>query len=232
MKPKNHIMLCMAVTTMCLLASCTQQNVPSPGDVLDKMGICVVKLSSPEYLDYVIADIYNHKDSTFAIRHLIGGAAQELYLGSSPYIAKLQNGYYVVDWKWGDFLYPSTNHLLNVKWEDVKARNQQWEWDKMMLSSGFIIKCGGAPFERIDKYLNIAPPPIKDNTYFDYLPREYCRPPCIGLVLSLSEISDSTSLQLYLDDVKYQDSLQTIYIERLEKLIEEGKFEEALYHLK
>ena len=219
------------VLSTCIFIACTPKNnpvieEPVVEEPLVKMGITVVKLSSPEYLDYVIADICNHKDSLFAIRNE-DYPAQELFLGSSPYIA-LSNDYYAVDWKWGSFIYTPTNYLLSVKWEDVMDRKQQWGWEKMKLSSGFILKEGGNSYEAIDKFLNIAPPPIKDSTICNYLPKEYCIPLWLLSIHSLSEISDSVMLQQYLNEVKYQDSLQNIYVERLSQIIEEGRLEEAI----
>ena len=214
--------------SMCIyvFTACEPKNNPEAEEVLDKMGIAVVKFSSPEYVDYVIADICNHKDSLFAIRNE-DYPAQELFLGSSPYIA-LPNDYYALDWKWGYFIYGPTNHLLSVRWEEVKDRKQQWGWDKLKLSSGFIRKEGGSSYKAIDEFLNIAPPPIKDNTLYNYLPREYCLNQGLWRIHSLSEITDSVFLQQYLDEVKYQDSLQVIYVERLSRIIEEGKIDDFM----
>lgn len=211
-------MQCLVAIALFAVTACSHQNQPVHEPFL-REGIDIVKLESPEYLDYVIADSYG--DSLFGIRYENECSAQELFLGTSPYIA-LPDGYYAIDWKWGHFVYSPTNYLLSVKWEEVKDRRQRWGWDKMKLSSGFILREFGFSYAGIDKFLNIAPPPVKDDKY----PKEYKIPGWLYFTHSLSDITDSVRLQQYLDEVKFQDSLQATYVERVSRIIEEGRLEE------
>lgn len=211
-------MRCLVAIVLFAVTACSNQNIPTPEEPLVKMGIHVVKFESPEYLDYVIAGRCDYKDSLFSILGC-GFTAQDLYIGSSPYIA-LSDDYYAIDWKWGSFIY-GAYYLLNIKWEDVKDRHLQWTGDKVVLSSGFIKEMHGGTYEEIDQFLNIAPPPVMDES--SYYPREYLRP---GLSnLPLSSFADSTQQRIIVE-TKYQDSIHAIYVERISRIIEEGRMKE------
>ena len=211
-----------------VLSAC-EHNIPGTGDVFSVdplLYLEIVKFSSPEYLNYVVAE----KDYSGDEEHLCtirgaGGSCQELFLGSSPYIA-LPNDYYVVNWKWGSFLYQPTNFLINVKWSDVKNRHQRWDYPSIVLTSHFIKEWGGPTYQEIDKYLNIAPPAYIDSTRNARIPVDYIRPDWVYGYDSITEVPDSL-LHEYMAGVKQLDSLQNVYIERISKIIEEGALDKC-----
>ena len=69
----------------------------------------------------------------------------------------------------------------------------------------------------IDNALNIAPPAEMDSK-FPYVPADYLQKDWMGRYSLLEEIPES-QLEEYLELVKYQDSLQEVYVERLSQLI-------------
>lgn len=185
------------------------------------MPVTILKFSSPQYLDYVVAKKEKSGDDIFykigTEEGRAGGTCQELFLGSSPYIA-LPKGYYMTDWKWGHGII--NNYLIDVKWEDVNNRLQKWPSDTKIISTDFLKQDGGwygFSYEIIDKKLNIAPPTEMDSE-FPNIPVDYLRKDWMGRYNSLEEIPES-QLEEYLELVKYQDSLQEVYVERLSQVI-------------
>ena len=113
-----------SLTSAFFLPSCNYNNPGQPEPVIMYMDI--VQFAKPEYINYVVVDraAPEYDENSCKIR-MAGRACQELYLGSSPYIA-LPDNYYIIDWKWGSFIYPPTNFLINCQWTDVKDRLQIW----------------------------------------------------------------------------------------------------------
>lgn len=244
-KVENLIVIVIALS----LLSCGAELKNGPSD-FDRHIMCIdiVKFSSPEYSQYVVAEKvaitfdtidtkYGYsltaKEYGYKIRS-DGGVYQELFLGKSPYI-ELPNNYFIVDWKWGDFIYEPSNILLNVKWDEVQDRQEIWEIDSKIVTSHFITSWGSVSREDIDKYLNITHSVI-DSDY--NIPAEHVRPWFLGKYNSISEMSDSIgenyTLKEYQQEVQKQDSLQNIYVERIAQLIEEGALERVanMYNVK
>ena len=154
---------------------------------------------------------------------------QELFLGTNPYINVTDN-YYVIDWKWGNFMYEPYNVLLDLKWEDVIDRQQIWDINYPTLSFNQTITWGDITREKIDKYLNIEPAPL-DSIYG--VSTDYLRPWFIGKFSTLPDVPDDIAIE-YHKEVARQDSLQRVYIERLSQIIEESAIEKLgyFYHVK
>lgn len=216
----------LAICLMLCMTSCESKD-PQPdcsGVPLNSMVFVKFK-ASPEHLNYVIAepDYFGEEERLCTIRG-VGGTCQELYLGSSPYIA-LPKGYFLIDWKWGDFVYEPTNMLIDIKWTDVQDRHQKWEYPSKIISEDFIKEIGYISYQTIDKYLNIAPPK-RMNEIYAYYPDDYIRPHWEGEYHTYSDIPE-TQRNTYLAEVKKQDSLRTIYIKRLSQIIEAGAVDDA-----
>lgn len=201
------------------------------------MSMNIVKITNPEFLDYVLCEEqsifpeqaegnFDEHYKVYGIRS-IGLCAQELYLGESPYI-ELTDGYFLIDWKWGNFLYPWCK-LMNVQWEEVIDRQQIWDLQTELVSSSFSEIFDVAGFtnrEVIDEYLNIVPAP--DNRYGEGISDDHLNP-FFYPINSLEQIKDSVARTEYLEEVQRQDSLQNVYIERIKQTIQQNALEEVVY---
>ena len=209
------------VATCCILLLQSCESRQKRWDAMPPyMVITVLKFSSPQYLDYVVAKKEKSEDNEFYKIGGVGGTCKELYIGHSPYIA-LPKGYYTLDWKWGrGIINRPENYLIGIKWEEVENRQQKWPLNTTIISSDFITHDSGwraTSYELIDKALNIAPPTEMDSK-FPYIPADYLRKDWMGRYNSLEEIPESQREE-YLEWVRYQDSLQEVYIERLSQVI-------------
>ena len=225
---KKIFLFITAISCILLLPSCekteTQEQetyTPMP----TYMVITMLKFSSPHYLDYVITKKDKSGDDVFYKIGGVGGSCQELYLGSSPYI-ELPKGYYMLDWKWGrGIINIPENYLIDVKWEEVENRQQKWPSDIRIISTDFINQNGGwlaTSYENIDKVLHIAPPKEMDSK-FPNVPADYLQKDWMGRYNSIEEVPESQREE-YLELVKYQDSLQEVYIERLSQIMQMDDF--------
>lgn len=212
MKKFGYILVALCFCYM--LQSCeSNSSIPSDHQPFS-MYMNVVKFTSPEYLNYVVVekDYWGDEEHLCKIR-FSGRACEELYIGSSPYIA-LPNGYYVIDWKWGDFIYPATNFLIDVKWSEVEDRQQKWEYPSIYFTSHFIKEWGYVHYKSIDTYMNTISARNSDYSMPEWI--EYSH-----ATTTFQGMSDS-AIEKYKEKVRYQDSLRDVYIERLSQIIQEG----------
>lgn len=213
------IALCAAV----FFSACEEKHESAPYlDPTPLMYMRIIKLSSKDYLPYVIAD--KTIDGTgYKIRCSVGGVCQELFLGTSPYIA-LPKDYYLLDWKWGDFIYRPSNYLIDVQWTDVQDVQQIWDLKATNAVDSFyhfMPYWNAITWEAIDKFLNIPPPTEYGTTPLH--PIDYIYPNWASRFKTLSDVSksvDKLSEEEYIANVHRQDSLNNIYIERLSRIIE------------
>lgn len=208
----------------------------------------IVKVIDSELLQYVVADIVPvFTDTTYSpqgpilsgdsneyqIRG-IGGVYEELFLGTNPYI-ELGEDYYLVDWKWGEFLYEPTNVLIDVKWEDVKSRQQDWPIETTLLTSTFPCQHKYIKRQSIDELLGIQPSATMDTIC--KMSVDYARPWFIWRFNTLEDLMTEKTeleshglyyltLESYNAEVARQDSLQLVYAERLKQIIQKGKLQE------
>ena len=228
-----------------LIVSCDNNPAVEPEEP-DRhiMSMSIIQVSNEEYLDYVVAEKtsvgfdtiqgnYGHIALTgtkegYKIRN-DGMVCPELYLGNSPYI-HIRDNYYIIDWKWGDFIYEPYNVLLNLRWNEVKDRQEIWDFDYPKVSIKYKIDWGGVSREAIDKYLKIQPAPLDS---FWSVSTDHLRP-SFEKYKSLSDIPDTQTLENYKKEIARQDSLQDVYVERLSQIISENALEKIayLYHVK
>lgn len=236
---KNVIFAILFVFVSFFAVSCNSNNgqVPEEDSKPDQhiMSMQLVQFKSPEFLRYVmeekvpaeidtikgcLTEKLDGKESAYKIRS-VGGVYQELFLGQSPYI-ELTEGYYLIDWKWGNFVYQPSNVLLDVMWEYVKDRQSLWELETPVVSSDFIKSWGTTDRAAIDNFLQITPAE-KDKGF--NVSSDHLRPIFLGLYNSFSDMPKSFDLYKiktindYQNEVVRQDSLQRVYRERLIKII-------------
>lgn len=227
-----------------MIVGCVNTDISdAPGDIdLPIVGMTIVKMTAPEYLDYVICDKMtvppqlsegSNDDSynVYGIRGY-GRCVQELYLGKNPYIT-LEDGYYLVDWKWGHYIYPPTNKLIDVLWTDVEDRLQQWDLQTEILSDswrdifeivGYTDRKSVDVFLQIDSLPEFLEANISKDQYDPFNSASF-----LMEHNSIQQIMDSVFLVEYLDEVAKQDSLQNVYIERLNQIICQKALEEVSY---
>lgn len=247
MKTKDLLLIAM---TALVLFSCENKEehhnnyVPERYDMFAE----IVKITDSEQLLFVVAEevpvftdtIYTshgpilHGDSSeYKIRG-IGGVYEELFLGTNPYI-DLGDGYYLVDWKWGEFLYEPSNVLIDVKWEDVKNRQQVWPIETTLLASTFPCHHKYIMRKSIDDLLGIQPSATMDTLC--KMSVDYARPWFIWRFNTLEDLMTEKTeleshdfhyltLESYNAEVARQDSLQQVYAERLRQIIKEGALQE------
>lgn len=254
----NHLIYIMAFIAN-MMAACSSQPVPKPEKPKNLiMGMTIVQFSSPHYMEYVVAEerplwpsdeIWKDNDlpvpdsviNRYIIRS-IGGTCQEFFLGTSPYI-ELTDNFYLVDWKWGNFIYSPTNVLLDVKWKDVNNRLELWDLRTDLISDKadkFLKVWAITSRKKIDIHLRITPTPV-DSTLPDYGSRknispDYLIPWFAWEFNTISQLQNQhkkykkdSLINRYFEDycreVERQDSLQTVYVERLKQIIQTGELE-------
>ena len=212
--------ICYFIVSVCfiaLLPSCESHN--QPADTGETCAyFTIVKFIAPEYSDYVVAG-REFEEGLCRIASAHGGyACQELFMGSSPYIA-LPDGYYATDWKWGEFIYPPINILIDVKWNEVDSINQTWEYPSILISTKILKLWTKVTYQSIDNYLHIE----STNTSDYDSPLEWA---FLNLYPSIADIPEE-EVDAYMAHVQYLDSLQEVYTKRISEIIEKGEFGKA-----
>ena len=234
-----------------LLSSCEGEHNNYMPDRYD-MVMMIAKIDNPELLQYVVAesigvytdttyDQYGHpvlrSDSDVYHIRLDGGTYQELFLGTNPYIA-LGEDYYLIDWKWGYFLYEVSEVIMDIKWEDVKDRQQVWPLETPLVLSEFVPEYRYISRKDVDDYLGIMSTAPVD-TIFN-MSIDYVRPWFIWKFNTMAEFQevfpDSTnatdvisgSVESYNAEAARQDSLQQVFAERLKQIIQEDDLQDLL----
>ncbi|MBR0310594.1 MAG: hypothetical protein IJQ97_06890 [Paludibacteraceae bacterium] len=226
---------CTILSVLCifLFNACSQSGVDN-----HITGMSLVKFKNQDYLNYVVAeDIpidlsanpekndengYSNKRA-YKIRS-IEGVSQDFFIGKSPYI-ELSDGYYLVDWKWGNFIYKPFNVLLDVLWSEVQDRQQLWDMETPIISSDFIDKWGTTNRSEIDRYLQIEP--AANDTLYG-VSTDHLRSDFLGRYHSLSDVPEGIK-ENYIREKERQDSLQCIYVERLKLIIQKGALNKVAY---
>ena len=228
---KNVVILSALILGLVSCESNSNSYVPHAAE----MYMRIVKIPSPENLQYVVAEMYpvSNDSNGFKIRNN-GGVFQELYLGTNPYI-ELSDDYYCVDWKWGDFIYIPTNVLIDVLWMDVTNRQQYWSIETSLIAENFSPQNGYISRRQIDSYLGTECSVLKDTNL--NLSIDYAEPWFIRKFNTLEEFlngvkvqnpSTYANIESYQSEVVRQDSLQIVYVERLKQIIKEGQLQKLL----
>lgn len=213
----KHLYNFIAVACFAFLLEACDHNTPADETGESVMCLNVVKFSAPEFSDYVVVEKdYRGDYEDSCLLRPDNVSFIDLCIGSSPYIA-LPQGYYVVDWKWSQLIYPPTTFLIDVKWNELKDRRQKWEYPPIYITSKFLKVWGCIPCSSIDYYLNIKTNPneYKKPYWMDFgpYPQSFKHPEYV--------------LNIYMNEVRREDSLQNVSIERLSRIIEEGHLEKV-----
>ena len=236
----------------------TLENPPEPeiggGHYIPMLTEDIVKIKDTSLLKYVcvdcvLFDYWNGKEmipltseGAYQMRFR-GNSCQEFFLGSSPYI-ELDSGYYLIDWKWGNFVYVQ-QYLIDVKWEDVENRQQIWPKNTKVITRDFYTFWACLSRKKIDQLLNIIPAPDADttgdektgswgpsNTYG--ISTDHLKPFFYERYNSIDDLpqpifkyhnGDEYTIEDYKKEVIRQDSLQQEYVKRLNLLIKNGEIE-------
>lgn len=217
------------IVTILILIACTPNDLELDGRDSGMLPIDILYVSDVDYLNYVVAERFSNgtKDEyCYKIRGN-GGVCQELYLGTSPYIPLIDN-YYLIDWKWGDFMYEPYNVLLNMNWEQVSNRIETWNINYPIVSIKCNIKWGTVSRAAIDEYLNITPAPYLDSLNIK-VSTDHWRPMFVGKYNTINDLPSDFPIEEYMKEVKRQDSLQDVYAKRLRQIIKANALKKVGY---
>lgn len=220
------------------LASCEQSQIstntenqtnpetPSDqGDVEPWMSMQLVKFTDDKYREYILAEHIG--DGPVRMRGKTPPVVEELIVGTIPYSVKLPNGYWLIDWRWGNsFIYRPSNVLLSYKWETLTHWSQTWDMPENPLAfDEYFEEVGGVTRRTIDNFLGIN---LNISRYSEYGDLLYNRPPLVfgGGFMSDKDIP-SAEREHYYECVHQQDSLHEIYTQRLIEIINNGDFEKV-----
>jgi len=211
--------------------SCEQPQTPqedhsgetiSPGnDPEPYMSFLLVKFTDDKYRDYILAE----NIGSVRMRGRVPTLAEELIVGTIPYSVKLPNGYWAVDWRWGNaFIYRPSNVLLHEKWETLTHWNQTWELPENIIPfDDYIADCGCVCRRTIDNHLSINLD-VKRWSDLDFMLYEL---PWVWWQYNSVADIPANEKEVYMSEVLRQDSLHAVYIQRLTQIIESGDFQKV-----
>ena len=165
-----------------------------------------------------------------------GGTCREFIIGRDPFIKVDSNAvWHLADWKWN--LSISLNHVtIPLQWTDVqKPDNVYVRSDFETSASNIINRFGSVKRSDIDRYLGITPAPAADypgpwGRTSGGISTDHLAPVYLNRYYSVQDIPEvidqkgdwKYTKEDFLKERKRQDSLQSVYRGRLEKLIYMG----------
>lgn len=227
---KIAIFTSLCIASMILFNSCDPnsneqfENLDNQGDHGDsepESVLLLVKFTNDDYREQIIAE--KIADLPITMRGSKPPVVEELIVGTIPYTDKLPNGYWIVNWRWGDyFIYQPSNILLPDKWERLEHWNQTWEVPKSSIPfKEYIEDFGFIRRRKIDAYLSINTDIQRDSELAISL---YSRSWIIEQYVSEKNIPDNVK-EHYFSTVYQQDSLHALYVQRLTEITDNGDFE-------
>ena len=198
------------ILTVLLFANAACENKDTEKPYIDQepsMVMVYVRFAADSATQFVIAESFDDESATMRGKP---GVCQDMVLGTLPY-KYVSKGYYIVDWKWGYFLYRPSNVILNLTWYDLEDWNHVWRLDETGTHDQSMLgEYGVIRRKKIDEYLNIA-----------YQEENYAIPDLYGDVVDREEIEAAGyDEEKYMMNIHVQDSLQNIYIDRLKEIIQ------------
>ena len=241
MKTIKYFSVILFVAAIFMLIGCSTDDVednklhPNTTPAPMEMYLNLVKFKDINYHQYVIVDSLG---DYFKMRGQ-SMVPQELFLGKNPYIA-LPDNWFLVDWKWGSFIYEPFSVLLSHPWGELPDRHQTFSVETTVMDTKPLTRWTGVSRRQVNNALGITPtpPPVgEENQYVDTLiSPDYLRPLWSEKFQYLSElqsyITDSIdgywSEEAFYREVAFQDSLQLVFVDRLTTLIETGELGKIL----
>ena len=162
-----------------------------------------------------------------------GGTCREFFMGHSPFMKIDSTGsWYLSDWKWNVLL--SYSHVvIPLRWADVRKPDESYvRSDFDIAASGIIQKYSTIKRSEIDRYLGITPAPAAEyagpwGRTSGGISTDHLAPVYLNRYYSTQDIPEvidrkgewKYTKEDFLKERKRQDSLQSVYRDRLEHLV-------------
>ena len=218
---KNYINY-LVLTALFGLFLCSCENDAIGNSTPPHMGMQLIKFTDDQYSEYILAWSNNG-----VMKMRVGRApvVEELVIGKNPYSVKLPNGYWVIDWKWGNNLVWPESALLPYKWETLTHWGQTWDVSDNILSPNvYRIDYAQVYRRTIDNQLSINQD--IDRTTFEGA-MLYDLPASWGQKYKREADIPDGAKEWYFEDIRRQDSLHAIYVQRLIRIVENGDFDKV-----
>lgn len=232
----KHSSLFIGVLLTLGLVSCNQ-NVPEWREQYREASCTVVNFIPEAGFHRLEVMLVPNSKGEYRMRDLsTGGTCREFILGHDPFIKVDSNAvWHLADWKWN--LSISLNHVtIPLQWTDVqKPDNVYVRSDFETSASNIINRFGSVKRSDIDRYLGITPAPAADypgpwGRTSGGISTDHLAPVYLNRYYSVEDIPEvidqkgewKYTKEDFLKERKRQDSLQSVYRGRLEKLIYMG----------
>ena len=232
----KHSSLFIGVLLTLGLVSCNQ-NVPEWREQYREASCTVVNFIPEAGFHRLEVMLVPNSKGEYRMRNLsTGGTCREFIIGRDPFIKVDSNAvWHLADWKWN--LSISLNHVtIPLQWTDVqKPDNVYVRSDFETSASNIINRFGSVKRSDIDRYLGITPAPAADypgpwGRTSGGISTDHLAPVYLNRYYSVQDIPEvidqkgdwKYTKEDFLKERKRQDSLQSVYRGRLEKLIYMG----------
>ena len=232
----KHSSLFIGVLLTLGLVSCNQ-NVPEWREQYREASCTVVNFIPEAGFHRLEVMLVPNSKGEYRMRDLsTGGTCREFIIGRDPFIKVDSNAvWHLADWKWN--LSISLNHVtIPLQWTDVqKPDNVYVRSDFETSASNIINRFGSVKRSDIDRYLGITPAPAADypgpwGRTSGGISTDHLAPVYLNRYYSVQDIPEvidqkgdwKYTKEDFLKERKRQDSLQSVYRGRLEKLIYMG----------
>ena len=232
----KHSSLFIGVLLTLGLVSCNQ-NVPEWREQYREASCTMVNFIPEAGFHRLEVMLVPNSKGEYRMRDLsTGGTCREFIIGHDPFIKVDSNAvWHLADWKWN--LSISLNHVtIPLQWTDVqKPDNVYVRSDFETSASNIINRFGSVKRSDIDRYLGITPAPAADypgpwGRTSGGISTDHLAPVYLNRYYSVQDIPEvidqkgdwKYTKEDFLKERKRQDSLQSVYRGRLEKLIYMG----------
>lgn len=232
----KHSSLFIGVLLTLGLVSCNQ-NVPEWREQYREASCTMVNFIPEAGFHRLEVMLVPNSKGEYRMRDLsTGGTCREFIIGRDPFIKVDSNAvWHLADWKWN--LSISLNHVtIPLQWTDVqKPDNVYVRSDFETSASNIINRFGSVKRSDIDRYLGITPAPAADypgpwGRTSGGISTDHLAPVYLNRYYSVQDIPEvidqkgdwKYTKEDFLKERKRQDSLQSVYRGRLEKLIYMG----------
>ncbi len=232
----KHSSLFIGVLLTLGLVSCNQ-NVPEWREQYREASCTMVNFIPEAGFHRLEVMLVPNSKGEYRMRDLsTGGTCREFIIGRDPFIKVDSNAvWHLADWKWN--LSISLNHVtIPLQWTDVqKPDNVYVRSDFETSASNIINRFSSVKRSDIDRYLGITPAPAADypgpwGRTSGGISTDHLAPVYLNRYYSVQDIPEvidqkgdwKYTKEDFLKERKRQDSLQSVYRGRLEKLIYMG----------